>query len=142
SYWSLRFGAFLVFGAWCLVFSFISQRLHRIDLRRATAGSLRQGRRDSPGPTNASGIRAAGLFVARVGQRNCIDAGLLSGDSAADVPSHRRIATQCDTDCSGRDDSEARTQAARRWDLTVPQMGRELAEKRRNSFRADPESQP
>src|SRR5438552_11356654 len=46
-YWSLRFGASLVFGAWCFELSFVSQRLHRIDACRATgrqqAGKQRDG---------------------------------------------------------------------------------------------------
>src|SRR5438132_1106034 len=37
-YWSLELGASLGFGFWDLEFSFVSQRLHRIDLRRATGG--------------------------------------------------------------------------------------------------------
>src|SRR5467141_3501962 len=35
--WSLRFGAALVFGSWCLVFSFAPERLHGIDTRCATS---------------------------------------------------------------------------------------------------------
>src|SRR5436190_13985828 len=44
-YWSLEIDYSLVFGAWSLVFSFVSQGLHRIDTGRATRGNkTRQGR--------------------------------------------------------------------------------------------------
>src|SRR5947208_6903408 len=44
--WSLDLGASLGFGFWDLDFSFITQRLHRIDLGRAAG---RQDRRDDSG---------------------------------------------------------------------------------------------
>src|SRR5436309_3001428 len=95
-YWSLEFGASLEFGfgafvrtaapprlrcsafdVGCSMFVlFVTQGLHWIDLRRATTGSLRQRRRDSPDPTIPV-VRAAGPFAARIGQRNCIDARML-----------------------------------------------------------------
>src|SRR5437773_2614443 len=101
--------------------SFISQRLHWIDVRRATAGSLRQRRRDSPDPTKPV-VRAVGLLVARVDQRNCIEAGLLKR-----LCSRRAIAakivTACNTDCSGSDDWEAKTTSRSEMGFLRPANG-------------------
>src|SRR5439155_10366027 len=57
--------------------SFISERLQRLNLRRAAGGSRRQKECDTHRPAEMQAVRAAGLFEARVGQRNCIEAGLL-----------------------------------------------------------------
>src|SRR5438552_9802467 len=53
SYWSLRFGAFLVFGSWCLEFSILSERQHGIHSRRASG---RDGRRDQRDGAKDGGV--------------------------------------------------------------------------------------
>src|SRR5437762_12510972 len=53
SYWSLRFGAFLVFGSWCLEFSILSERHHGIHSRRASG---RDGRRDQRDGAKDGGV--------------------------------------------------------------------------------------